>query len=64
MRRRGDAPVMGLLKELGLFDLHDLDMVEVFGATADDFAKGVDLALLDDPRLCARDDALWGPAGE
>lgn len=55
---------MGLLKELGLFDLHDLDMVEVFGATADDFAKGVDLALLDDPRLCARDDALWGPAGE
>lgn len=47
------APILRLFEELSLFDLHDLDMVQVFRATPDYFPKGVDFALLDDPRLCA-----------
>ena len=61
---RGHVPVLGLLKELCLFDLHNLDVVQVLCAAPDHFSKGIDFALLDDPRLCARDDALRGPPRE
>ena len=64
MRNKGRAPVLSLLEKLCLFDLHDFDMVKIFGATTDYFAKRIDFALLDDPRLGARDDALGGPPWE
>jgi len=48
-----NVPVSGL-GELGrLFDLHNLDMIQIFCETLDDPAKWIDLALLDNPRLCA-----------
>jgi len=46
-------PVSGL-SELGrLFDLHNLDVIQVFCETLDDPAEWINLALLNNPRLRA-----------
>lgn len=56
------SPISSLAKQYMLFDLHDLDMIEVFRSTSYYFANRVYLTLLDDPRLCSGDDVLWCPS--
>jgi len=43
------SPIFSLLEQLGFFDLHDLDVIKVFGPAPHDFPKGINFALLDDP---------------
>lgn len=47
----------------GLFDLHDLDMIQISGLAFDGPSHRIDLTFLDNPGLCATDDASGEPAG-